>query len=514
MSIYIWEWKYSYEAMQWPCPSGFHIPRQSEWEWLETIMDWLNLSNWEDWGNYLKLPFAWYIDYEAPEWIMDIEYFGYYWSCNTDSSDARSIWFSDNNSTVDNDSTDRWWGYSVRAFKDNFVTPSSWWTVITGTLWSAGIFRNQTDWIISITSNWSTGYTIADKNVWATVVYSYWDTLDDSNCGKYFQWGNNYWFTWDTITTTSSTAVDTTWYWPWNYYSSSTFITWNSDWSNPSNDNLRWWVTGIIKLPNVSKIYIWEWGWDDYSAMQWPCPVWYHVPTNTEWAWLRTIMVWLSLSSWNNFKINLHLPFAWHLRQGDWTLPADDDKGYYFASTTSWTGAYRMYLTTSSSNAAGTWSRASGYSVRAFKDTFEVPNSNWTVINGTLWNAGIFRNQTDWIISITSDWSTGYTIMDKNLWATTVYSNWDTLSQANCGYFFQRWNNNWFPRTWATTTSSTAIDTIGYWPWNYYNNGTFITITWDWSNPANDNLWWWVTGITKIPNVREVYKWTTKIRPV
>lgn len=263
----------------------------------------------------------------------------------------------------------------------------------------------------------------------------------------------------------------------------------------------------------IKEIFVWEW-MDSYEAMRWPCPEGFHVPTNTEWTWLRTIMVWLSLSSWNNFKINLHLPFAWHLRQGDWTLPADDNKGYYFASTTSWTGAYRMYLTSSSSTATGTWSRASGYSVRAFKDTFEVPNSNWTVINGTLWSAGIFRNQTDWIISITSDWSTGYTIMDKNLWATTVYSNWDTLSQANCGYFFQRWNNNWFPRTWATTTSSTAIDTTGYWPWNYYNNGTFITITWDWSSPSNDNLRWWTTWITKKWNVIEVYVGTTKIRPV
>lgn len=265
----------------------------------------------------------------------------------------------------------------------------------------------------------------------------------------------------------------------------------------------------------ISKIYVWEWGADDYSAMRWPCPEWYHVPTNTEWTGVRTIMVWLGLSTGNNWATNLHLPLARHIKQADWTIDSTDTKGYYFASTpATWTGMYRLYMTTSSVSATGTGGRASGYSIRAFKDTFETPNSNWTVITGTLWSAWIFRNQVAWLISITSDWSTGYTIMDKNLWATTVYNYWDTLSQANCWYFFQRWNNYWFPRTWPTTTSSTAIDTEWYWPWNYYSSSTFITISWDWSNPSNNDLRWWVTGITKWPNVKEVYKWTTKIRPV
>ena len=263
----------------------------------------------------------------------------------------------------------------------------------------------------------------------------------------------------------------------------------------------------------IKDIFVWEW-MDSYEAMRWPCPEGFHVPSNTEWTGVRTIMVWLGFSTGNSWATNLHLPLAKHIKQSDWTIDSSDTKGYYFASTPwTWTAMYRLYMTTSSVSSTGTGGRASWYSVRAFKDNFEVPNSNRTVITGTLWSAWIFWNQSDWLISITSDWTTGYTIMDKNIWATIVYNYWDTLSEANCWYFFQRWNNYWFPRTWPTTTSSTAIDTTGYWPWNYYNNGTFITITWDWSSPSNDNLRWWTTWMTKKWNVIEVYVGTTKIRP-
>ena len=72
----------------------------------------------------------------------------------------------------------------------------------------------------------------------------------------YQRW-NNYWFpsTW-TISNTSSTQVDASTYWPWNYYSSGTFITWNQDWSSVQNDDLRWWTTWITKKWNVTDVYV------------------------------------------------------------------------------------------------------------------------------------------------------------------------------------------------------------------------------------------------------------------
>ena len=91
--------------------------------------------------------------------------------------------------------------------------------------------------------------------------------------------------------------------------------------------------------------------------------------------------------------------------------------------------------------------------------------------------------------------------MDKNLWATTVWNSWDTLSEANCWKYYQRWNNYWFPRTWTVTTSSTQVDASTYWPWNYYSSNTFIIYSWAWDSTGNGNLWWWVTWVVTLDNV-------------
>jgi len=123
--------------------------------------------------------------------------------------------------------------------------------------------------LITIT-DWTGTYTIMDRNLWATSTGvdssdSYW---------YYFQWWNNYWFPSDPNASiaTGDTQVDASGYWPWNYYSSGTFIIWMT-WNSSANDNLWWWVSGT------------------YEAMQWPCPEWYHVPSSEEWLGLST-MLW------------------------------------------------------------------------------------------------------------------------------------------------------------------------------------------------------------------------------
>jgi hypothetical protein len=234
---------------------------------------------------------------------------------------------------------------------------------------------------------------------------------------------------------------------------------------------------------------------EDYNDMQWPCPDGFHVPLQSEFSWLKTIMDWLGLTTWDGWRINLHIPFAWW-RDYDTTI------GYQGTHCNCWSSSpysssYPTYSRTISLNSSyigvSNAGRERWASIRAFKDEFVAPTSSWTVIQWTLWSAWIFWNQSDWLISITSNWTTGYTIMDKNLGATTVYNNWDTLTQANMWNFYQRWNNYGFPSTWTISkTSSTQVNASTYWPWNYYNSDTWIiNIPWDSSN--NDNLRWWVT---------------------
>lgn len=258
MSIYIWQ-PVVVSDMQWPCPDGFHVPLSTERAGLRNIMNSLTFqeSYWVPWRIYLKMPYTWYRDVNGSIYYQNSEW--YYWACNWYQSsrtyflsfsnyDSASTWASGNNSN----------SHTIRPFKDSFVVPTSSWTVLNWTLWGAWIFRNQADWLISITSDGTTWYTIADKNLWATTVYNDWDTLSEANCWKYYQKWNNYWFPWDwTISKTSSTQVDVSTYWPWNYYSSDTYITTNP-WYSSYNGNIRWWVSQwtFTKTQKVQNIYI------------------------------------------------------------------------------------------------------------------------------------------------------------------------------------------------------------------------------------------------------------------
>jgi len=250
--------------MQWPCDSGFHVPVKSEWVNLGTELFtnlWL-AKNWWTLKTYLKLPANW--DFEDNQFWNRWNVFYYYSSSNMNARNCRWIYADTNNANFE-----YWngksWAEWIRAFANTVSIPDNTWTTLYD--WSgiadwAWIFHNATLGLISISSDWTNWITIADKNVWATTVYNDWDTLSEANTGKYFQWWNNYGFPFTWPTTTSSTRVNASVYWPWNYYSSSTFITWaiNNWWDTSNNANLRWWVSqwSTTKDVELQNAYIWE----------------------------------------------------------------------------------------------------------------------------------------------------------------------------------------------------------------------------------------------------------------
>jgi len=248
----------------------------------------------------------------------------------------------------------------------------------------------------------------------------------------------------------------------------------------------------------------------NYNDMQWPCDSWFHVPSYDEWNWLKTIMDWLGLTTGDNRRINLHMPFAGNRLYSDASINNQGTYGYYWSSSpyTKFPERASIIFIHSASLLVDAGIRTFGYPVRCFKNSFELPTSSWTVINGTLWWAWIFWDTVNWLISITGDGATWYTIQDKNLWATTVYNNWDILTQANMWNMYQWWNNYWFPSTWSVTTSSTQVNAQNYWPWNYYSSSTFITRSsspYDWSSVQNDNLRWWVSWLWWESELKNAY---------
>ena len=338
-------------------------------------------------------------------------------------------------------------------------------------------------------------------------------------------------------------------YWAWTWIS----IDWNNDISNTwvlsvnsstwavtvteANDSTitltQWWVTKWSFTTNQSsnstialdawKVYT-AWtniditndvisAWNKMYNTQWPAPTWYHIPTKDEWVALIAAMttLWIDTSNWNCLKTYMKMPFAGRRSQSG-NIGAQGDGSFYWSSTAKNYRAYNLLSDSERLDSENGTGRVVGYSVRAFKNTPVTPDSNWTTLYAWTWDAWIFHNTIDWLISISSDWTIWITIQDKNLWATVVYNDGDTLAETNCWYYYQRWNNNGFAWTWTLTTSSTQVDASWYWPWNRYSSSTFITVSaspWDWSSVQNDNLRWWTNPTSMQGFITNDTTWTT-----
>lgn len=232
---------------------------------------------------------------------------------------------------------------------------------------TAWIYHNPELWLISLSSDGSTWLTIADKNLGATQVYNSWDTLSEANCGKFYQWGNNYWFPYTWATTTEATTVNAQNYWPWNYYSNSTFRKFsNWIWDSSNNTNLWWWVT-----------------WTNV-AMQWPCGNWFHIPKSSELT--NLINVWVSIwawttSWWSNTKSYIKLPFSWNLASTWWTLSWWWSFWWLWSSNKNWAWTAYAFIAsawTMSVNSSSVCTN--GFSIRPFKNEAVQPDISRDVL--------------------------------------------------------------------------------------------------------------------------------------
>jgi len=248
---------------------------------------------------------------------------------------------------------------------------------------------------------------------------------------------------------------------------------------------------------------IWDTDILDYSAMRWPCDEWYHIPLQSEWQTANTI--WQTLWAWTSSGYTdvatyLKLPLNWFRFYSDWQVEYRWTIWEYWSSDANNDWTVRNFSISSSWIYDSSFSYAGqGWNIRAFSNTIVVPDSSWTVLYQGTWDAWIYHNSTLGLISLSSDWTTWITIADKNLWATSVWNNGDTLSAANCWYYYQRGNNNWFAWSWSLTTSTTLVDASSYWPWNYYSSSTFIkpsSSPYSWDSSNNLNLRWWETWAT------------------
>ena len=216
------------------------------------------------------------------------------------------------------------------------------------------IYYNSWLGLISLSSDGSSWITIADKNLGAVNVLDY---------GAFYQWGNNYWFTgspWQ-----HNRTVDASTYWPWNYYSGSTFLTWNRDWSSVTNDNLWWGTTWTV------------------TAKQWPCASGYHIPSEPEMTNLIDVAKTLwAVTTWATIVTYLKIPYWWYITNDGWMRGLSGSYGFCWTATWNWSKA--KFLQFDSGNiwywSGQEWWKTMWANIRPFKNEATIPDNTRTVL--------------------------------------------------------------------------------------------------------------------------------------
>jgi len=173
--------------------------------------------------------------------------------------------------------------------------------------------------------------TILNSNLWAT---------DSNKNWYYFQRWNNYWFDWTNGITYTSDQTDLSDYTRYNPYTSNKFFKdeWNTYtwiWDISNNLSLRWWdkdASSDFEMSNNG----WWLDLDNAYYRQWPCPVWFHIPS--QWEWNELFSLWLENKSWllknvtsnllyihetligSRFRSEFSLPLAWFFDYKNWNI--------------------------------------------------------------------------------------------------------------------------------------------------------------------------------------------------
>ncbi len=314
-------WSSSVIASYWSAMPVLSIPTRSGY----TFLWYFNASSW--WTKYYNADGTSATNYNV-NWTAT---FYAQWSSNGTFNLSSLSAFAGNTVTISNSCATAPSSYtssntSIATVSGNTITAvAAWTTNITPVWWVCWDVTPKTltvsyqnypwcsQWDITV---WS--YTVAACDIWASTPSQTW---------KYFQWWRNKSFSpWWTQQATQipwniwlNSATDTYWF-VWHPFLVEAW----QDWSYDISDN--WWDYG--------------WTWTSIDR-QWPCPLWYHVPKQSEWAWIISAWWWWTNNpSWMETTLKLHKWLSIHWNTGNLS---GTTVWFYWSSTKSTTNANQAY---------------------------------------------------------------------------------------------------------------------------------------------------------------------------
>ena len=356
------------------------------WAWGTQTWRW-------SWGNTRSEQFRWW-GWSWTYWFG----WGWWWRWGNGSGwdgswddDAQAGWGSGHccSEMTETTLTVGWWAAANVDWTISFHFESKVIVPVPTYVTQAWIYHNPDLGLISMSSDWENWVTIADKNVWATSS----DPTDQNSYWKTFQYGNIYWFPWegDSTAITTSSAIPSLSGYEWgNLYSDSTYRT-NMSWLG-RNTNL-WKGIAFTNLKSLEK---------------WPCPLWFHVPTVSEF---NSIVAILQSIIWEEEEITLETLETYFLmshpkvRKWSWSFSTDYIDSIYWTldveldhdihlfwgmSLSPWLSSWGTILwflwfrihqySESSALSIEMWAGLANTSmyIRPFRDKAMIPTTEWT----------------------------------------------------------------------------------------------------------------------------------------
>ncbi|PTM19112.1 MAG: hypothetical protein DA446_08540, partial [Bacteroidetes bacterium] len=288
-----------------PCPAGFRLPTEVEWEAERT--SWNSNDNDGAIGSPLKLTMAGFRS-NVNGLLNDVGSGGYYWSSTVDVVLARHLYLGSSGANLY--SGTRAFGLSVRCLKDVEEPGPTEVTSTTGAVWM-------------------------DRNLGASQVAT--SSTDAEAYGDLYQWGRAADGHEKRDSGTRSTLSDT------DTPGHGDFILSSSDWRSSQNDNL----------------------WQGVDGVNNPCPAGFRLPTEVEWEAERTS--WDSNDIDGAIGSPLKLPMAGFRSRVNGSLTNVGSYGLYWSSSVDGASASILYFSSSDANMYSD-GRALGLSVRCLKD--------------------------------------------------------------------------------------------------------------------------------------------------